>query len=513
MLDGLSGLARPSKPKSTALALPPRETASCDEAWRYETSTATANAVWCSRRAGKTIAGGRRAVRVLLSEPGAIVQICSLIRLNARKHFWRPICALLDKLGVEYEANETQMLLRIPANGSQLQCYGVDDVGGTKAVQGDRSSLFIIDECHLPNDNVLNLLITIAEPMLIDTGGMLDLLGLPPDVEPCTFSYALDNPEWKTFHWDMFAHDLPDTRAKKRARVERIIKNKGLSWDHPIIRRQYLGERVRDPASQAYEYQAGRNDYAPRSVDFSRPGWLHAVGLDLGFQDRDAIVVLAWRMDDPQRRVYVRFIWQRNHLSTDSLAYVVGLVAAVYRPVAWTGDTGGHGAVKVLQTLMQRLRIAIDPKPPDVLVSLGYVNDDLRTGRLLLPTEDVETARLQATAAKMYAGRPTELAEVRGLLADSWAPAGAELARVPKLVKPTTLKVTINPKGPNHSDVSEALRYAHAGALNWLATAPAQVKQLTPEEREAQQDEDEQEESARDGNRTWYQRQAARARR
>jgi hypothetical protein len=319
---------------------------------------------------------------------------------------------------------------------------------------------------------------------------------------------ALDNPEWSTFHWDMFAHDLPDSKARKRARVETVIKNKGLSWEHPIIQRQYLGLRVRDPSNQAYEYQQGRNDYDPRTVDFDRPGWLHAVGLDLGFQDRDAVVVLAWRMDDQDRRVYVRFVWQRNHLSTDSLAYVVGLASAVYRPVVWTGDTGGHGAVKVLQTLMERLRIAINPKPPDVMVSLGFVNDDLRTGRLLLPTEDVETKRLEVAAAKMYAGRPTQLAEVGALLADSWAQVGGELAKVPKIVKPTTLKVSINPKGPNHSDVSEALRYAHAGAMNWLATAPTPVKRLTAEEQEEADEEQERDDSARDARRTWYQRMA-----
>jgi hypothetical protein len=511
MLDGLSGLAR-GKGKQVGGALPSRETATCEAAWQYETSTHPRNCGCCARRSGKTTTGRRKGARVACSGPNRWVHLVSLIRRNAKKHWWTPLCALLHSLGWRPRVWEGDMILRLE-NGSHIQCLGIDDIADVKKLQGDFSHLIIGDEAHLPHDNVQEEFYRAAAPMLDDYGGMFDWLGLPPGVEPCMMSKCMDNPDWKTFHWTSLDHDFPESREKKKARIEAEIKRRGLTWDSPEIQRVYLGRRVRDPSMSAYEYQAGRNDYAPRSVDFSRPGWLHAVGLDLGFQDRDAIVVLAWRMDDPQRRVYVRFIWQRNHLSTDSLAYVVGLVAAVYRPVAWTGDTGGHGAVKVLQTLMQRLRIAIDPKPPDVLVSLGYVNDDLRTGRLLLPTEDVETARLQATAAKMYAGRPTELAEVRGLLADSWAAAGAELARVPKLVKPTTLKVTINPKGPNHSDVSEALRYAHAGALNWLATAPAQAKQLTAEEREAQQDEEEQEEGARDGNRTWYQRQAARARR
>lgn len=449
---------------------PPTEAgASCGRAWAYETSTASHNAVVCSRRAGKTVAGVRRAVRVLCTQPGAWVHVVSLIRRNARKHFWRPICAALKDLGWTYlvKPNETDMTFQL-SNGSWLQCLGVDDHAGTKAVQGDRSSLFIIDECHLPNDDVLTQLVTVAEPMLVDTGGMLDLLGLPPEVEPTFFSDALDSPEWAHHAWDIFAHDLPQSREVKRARVEEIIKSRGLSWEHPIIRRNFFGERVRDPATQAYEYQRGRNDYDPATVDFGRPGWAHAAGLDLGYQDRDAVVVLAWRYDDALKRCYVRFAWQRNHLSTDSLAAVLAGVRAVYHPVAWTYDTGGHGAVKVGQTLMERLGIEMEPKPPDVSVSLGLVNDDLRTGRILLPTVDVETPRVVATTRERLAARPGELAAALGLLLDAAPDLPAELASVARSVHPRTRKLSINTQS-RHVDISEALRYAHHGAQSWRA--------------------------------------------
>lgn len=492
------------------LALPSQETASCEEAWRYETTASSRNCVCCARRSGKTTAGGRRAVRVLLTVPDARVHISSLVKDNVRETFWIPIKELLNTLGVRYLANETTLRLEIPANGSVLKCWGVDDMEGVKKPQGRRATLWIIDECHLPNDNILNALLKAIKPMFMDHGGMLDLLGLPPEVEPSTFSDALDNPEWSTFKWNWLDHDHPRPREQKLAEVEEDIKERGLTWESPEIQRDYLGRRVRDPSKSAYEYQQGRNDYDPGAVQFDS-GWLHAVGLDLGFQDRDAIVVLAWRMDDPSRRVLARFIWQRNHLSTDSLSSVVGLVAQAYRPIAWTGDTGGHGAVKVLATLMERLRISIAPKPPDVLVSLGYVNDDLRTGRLLLPTYDVETDRLAEMARRKYAQRPTELAEVLGLLADSWSAPGPELAKVARVVKPGTLKMTINPKGPNHSDVSEALRYAHAGAQNWLATQPEAKRKPTLLEREEEEELQERLDSARDVGRSWYQRQAGRS--
>lgn len=378
---------------------------------------------------------------------------------------WNPILKTLTDLGWSYRAWEQDMLLRL-GNGSWLQCLGVDDVSGIKRLQGDYSNLVIADEAHLPHDDIQGALFSAATPMLMDYGGQFDWIGLPPDIEPCVFSNAMDNPAWKQFSWDMFAHDYPESREKKRERVQADLDTRGMTWEHPYAQRTFLGKRARDPITTAYEYQKGRNDYDPGAVDFDRPGWSHSVGLDLGFQDRDAIVVLAWRYDDPDQRVFCRFAWQRNHLSTDALAEVVHAVAARYHPMVWTGDTGGHGAVKVLETLMERLRIQIQPKPPDVMVSLGFCNDDLRTGRLLLPTKDVETAKLADFAQRRLG---TGAARVLGLLEQSGADVGQELARVVKVVNPRTLKVSINPKGATHSDVSEALRYAHAGAYNWLA--------------------------------------------
>lgn len=500
-----------SAPSWAQGALPSRETATCDVAWNYEVSTAARNAVFCSRRAGKTFTGRRRAIRVACSGPKRWVHVVSLIRRNAKKHWWNGICASLHELGWRPRLWAGDMILRLE-NGSFIQALGIDDEADVKRLQGDYSNLIIGDEAHLPNDNVQKSFFAAAVPMLADYGGAFDWLGLPPDIEPTEFSAALDNPNWAHFHWGMLDHDHPEPAPVKRERVEQDLKQRGLTWESPEAARTYLGKRVRDPSKSAYEYQRGRNDYDPASgVDFSRGNWLHSVGLDLGFQDRDAVVVLAWRPDDGDRHVYARFIWQRNHLSTDSLASVVGLVAQAYRPMAWTGDTGGHGAVKVLATLMERLRISIAPKPPDVLVSLGYVNDDLRTGRLLLPTYDVETDRLAEMARRKYAQRPTELAEVLGLLADSWSAPGPELAKVARVIKPGTLKMSINPKGPNHSDVSEALRYAHAGAQNWLATQPEAKRKPTMLEREEAEELQERLDSARDVGRSWYQRQAGRS--
>lgn len=424
----------------------------------YIESRALFNAVMCSRRSGKTYGAVERHVRVLTDPEtprGSWTHFGSLIRRNARKHFFDPIQRRLDELGWAFDANGTDMILRLE-NGNVTQAFGCDDIAGIKAPQGDGSFLFTIDECHLPIEDVTQALVDVATPMLTDRGGMLDLLGLPPEVEGGFFSQVLDGGGFRVFGWTMFDHDFPRPREEKLADVVERCRQRGLAIEvittmgadgrpryspgpgtHPLVLRQYFGRRVVDPEKVAYEFATGRNTY--QAIDVSGSAWRFALGLDLGFSDHDAIVVVGWRKDDPDRRLYVVHEWQARHQDVDQLAAVLREVVAQYRPTSLVGDHGGHGAIKVLETLQARLGVAFARKPQDVLLSVGLVNDDLRTGRLQVP-EGSQLAR--------------------------------ELPQVQRSTNPRTNKVEINKRGI-HSDLTEALRYAHYAARHWAAKAPA----------------------------------------
>jgi hypothetical protein len=295
----------------------------------------------------------------------------------------------------------------------------------------------MLDEAQENMDDVMTQLIDVAAtPMLTDTGGMLDLLGTVPETEPSFFSDALDSPGWSHFHWTMFDHDHPRPREEKRASVQEIITARGLTWDSVLVQREYLGKRMRDPSKFAYEYLPERNDYDPAMVDFSKGKWRHAMGIDIGFEDQDAIEVVAWDAEDATRSLYERFSWASNHNDVDALHDKVKEALSMFRVSAIVGDHGGHGATKVLKTLEQRLGVPILAKPGDVMVSVGFVNDDLRSGRCRL-------MRAQ--------------------------PLAAEIGKVTRTVK--NGRVVINKKG-FHSDRSEALRYAHSAALHYRSKAP-----------------------------------------
>lgn len=470
--------------------------------WAYETSEAKFNAVACSRRAGKSYGAVRRHTRTLLTaRPGSWCHAGSLIRRNARKHFWNPVKAQLDRLGVGYHADEREMILQTE-RGTWFQAFGCDDERDTKAVQGDGSVLFTIDECHLPNDDILKMLVDVATPMLTDTGGTLDLLGLPPQTDGF-FRRSLDGvgedgepvPDglrFRAFGWCMFDHDFPRKREDKLADVLERCAGRGLKIElvttegadgrpvitcgpatHPIAAWTYFGKRVVDPATLAYEFQRGRNEYDPDTVDFTKGDWRTGWGFDMGYSDHDALVVCSYNVDDPKRRIYVRWFWRHRHLDAFDDADVVRVVREVFSASRIVGDNGGHGSVKVLKGMERVLRLVIQPKPKDVMVSLGDVNDDFRTGRLLVPTRDVVTPLLLEAAERLYEGDPERLEAVRGMLLNtptkdvpknSPADLATELGQVIKTVNPRTKKFEINKRG-KHSDLTEALRYCHSGLL------------------------------------------------
>lgn len=496
----------PPPPPPRAPAVPGEADAACAQQWLYICSTALFNAVCCSRRAGKTNGAVPRAIRVLARE-GTWVHYVSLIRRNARKQFWRPLLRKLEQLGWErdhdYFVNETEMMIST-AWGSHLQALSCNDVAGVSAIVGDRSDLFIIDECQEPNDDVITALVDrAATVMLVDTGGMLDMLGTPPEAEPCYFSEALDNDGWAHFHWTMFDHDFPRSREKKWETVKDICRRRGLRLDvreahndngrlelevgpdtHPLIAREYFGLRRKDPSKIAYEYQAVRNDYDPRLENFSMGDWRFAGGLDLGFQDRDAVVIGCWNEKDSARRLLVRWKWQLNHLDVDDLADVLAVVEKVFGSIHWCGDHGGHAAQSILLTLSRRLRVPIRTKPADVMASVGLVNDDYRTARLLLPIVDDVTQRLVEKVERMGWDERRKDNVRKLILLEKPADLASESGKVAKTINPRTKKVEINKKG-FHSDLTEALRYMHHMARHFwsegepvLPSDPQQRREL-----------------------------------
>lgn len=487
MFDQLESRWTPAPQVVRPLGRIPTPEESFPQQWDVVTSEARLNAVCCGRQGGKT-SGARLLSRRRMGEAPRRVIYATLIRRNCKKLFWDPLKDEFSAAGWRFRHHDGDMILQLE-NGSWLQALQCSEMADLKTIRGDQADDFLVDECQEPNDDVLRaLVLKIALAMLVKRKGRLFLFGTVPEAEPCFFSEKLDDPNWRSFGWEM-----TDNPHIDKAEALKVYAEAGIGPGHPIWEREVRGKRVKDPSLLAYEYLEGRNDYDPREVSFDARPHRNSIGLDLGFGDHDAITTKSWFPDDGQRRLYTRFVWRHNHLDVDDLAGVLEAVRAAYPNASACGDHGGHGAVKVLATYQNRLRFRFWPKPTDVMLSVGLVNDDYRTGRAKVPTVDVETARVLAAHRALVAtgvtnrGLPRD--PERDMRTEKLIIAGSvevlktgerrpmcrqlavELGQVVKSVNPVTRKVEINKKG-KHSDLTEADRYDHHASRHWTAEQP-----------------------------------------
>jgi hypothetical protein len=171
-------------------------------------------------------------------------------------------------------------------------------------------------------------------------------------------------------------------------------------------------------------------------------GWRFAWGIDLASTtDNDALVVLGWRDDDGDRRVYVVDEWQAPGTEDyEDMRAVLERKMAQWRPSCAVGDTGGHGATKLLNTFRNRLGVPIyTPKPTDVEGTVRLMNNDLSAGRLRVPAGGLRDDMKQ----------------------ERWK------------VSPSGVRSL---QGGHHSDLTAALRYAWAAQYAFRAEAPPKPK-------------------------------------
>jgi hypothetical protein len=445
-----------SEPVTPLTSLDPRKPGRpFPKQWVAVCNTARFAVNWSGRRASKTGTSILRTAKLNTERPGRRVLYIHQTALNAQLQFFDPLLALLIRLGVQHTADHGDNLCYW-GNGSFLRAMGCDNVGEVKTKLGDRWDEIIVDEMQDYADEVLHLLIDKAAiPTLIDNNGSLLCQGTPPVTKAGFWYDLITQSKFKKFNWNLFDNPYIGHEALE------AYAARGIGPGHPIYRREVLGEIFVDPDALVFKYESPRNDIPPGAAardhwifrdtdgiewpetvrpDPNHSAWRYSMGLDLGFRDHDAIVVLGWRMDDPRRRLWECWTWQTNHLDYLKLADVFRAAVDHWHPQKICVDTGGHGAKKIMESLKAVFGMyTFVLKPASVLDSISLVNDELRTGRML------------------------------------FAPNGL-LAHDANLVVWKNGKHGVEVSETFHSDVMAALRYAHSCAYHYQAEAP------TPEE-------------------------------
>ncbi len=396
------------------------------------------------RGGGKTTGGLLRFVLRMIRFARQNCIFLAATRQSAEELIWDQLKETISNLGIKATFNETKLRCRFLQNGSTLTLGGCDDKKDIGKLRGRHFDEVGVDECaEVPPKLLEDLLVRVVGPRLV---GPLWMIGTPGITRKGSFFDAtrtggIDRdgaplhrpwnerslPEFANWDgWSSHAWTLLDgVEAGVAAMIvgwTNALKEKVRQrWadDHPVWRREYLGQWSADDSETVYRYHPHDADGKPHNQwDPERIGplrvaklpeqftdWGFGYGMDLGSSDAFALEVFAFSYSDPDRVLY--HVWElvKTRMYAESIAKALigdaldhtsvgGIIGATAYPDAMVADMAGLGEM-VLDELRNVYGLAIVGAPKGFRYKLPAVelfNGELLGGRVkILKGSQLET--------------------------------------------------------------------------------------------------------------------------
>lgn len=404
----------------------------------------------CSRQAGKSTGIAAWLLDGPLGEGSPPSLYLTRTRKAAKRIIWQPLIDLNRTHDLGYVPNASDLVLK---RGDVPLVYvgGVDTQDEIDKWRGTPWGRVAIDEAQSLPDHVRDLVENALMPSLMRHRGKIRLIGTPAPVPVGYFYEVTQSPRWSHHAWTMWENPyLPDPQAT----LDEVLATRGMSVEDPSVQREWFGRWVLDRDSLVIQFDSERNVF-DELPPCSSP-WQYVFGVDLGYDDADAIAVLAFNADSPNVYLVEESVVAKQTIS--SLVEVVRDLVAVYAPQAVVWDTGGLGK-KVADEVSARTGLALKAAEKSRKFEfLALMNDALRTGRLLVR----RGSRFAADALLVEWDRDRSTNE-HPVISERF-----------------------------HSDILDAVLYAFRESYHWTHQAPAKV--------------------AAPGSPEWFEAQAARMR-
>ena len=347
----------------------------------------------CGRRSGKTSANRLLLVKTALENAGSLAVLVHETRGAAKKQYWLQLQKLLRGLGVPFRVNGTELRI-VLANDSEIWLAGAATSADIERLRGYAFALVIVDEAQAIRESILRTLVEdVLQWALLDEEGKLRLTGTPPPVPVGYFVERFQGEDaegkpikgWARHRWTVYQNKFLGAK-KVAAYLQRIKVERGMDESSPGWLREVLGELAYDRNAlvlSAYDIKG--------SVLFPRPALegqhitpegkaTCVIGVDIGWHDADAIVVLGWFADSPN--LYVLEEYEAAHNTEEALAKELQRMIRTWEPLAVVADTGGGGK-KTVEGVARRLQYPLKAAhKPGVVTQFARLNDEFRAGRL-----------------------------------------------------------------------------------------------------------------------------------
>jgi hypothetical protein len=397
----------------------------------------------CSRRAGKSVACAADLLDTATKHDNVVCLYITLKRINAMRIIWPELLRINSVYKLGGQPNETYLSLTFP-NGSVVYCTGAKDKSEIENFRGLALKKVYIDECQSFRPHIEELIDDVISKALFDYAGTLCLIGTPGMVPAGYFYKCATSDAWAHHAWTMFNN--PHLERKSGKPVLTLVQDDcarmGVEITHPKIQRECYGRWVTDLDSLVFQYSAERNHFD--AIEHGSD-WEFVIGVDLGFDDADAVAVIGWHKH--RKQTYLLHEDVRNKQGITELAEQLDALIKKYDPLKVVMDTGGLGK-KIAEEMRKRHTLPIvAAEKQRKFEFIELLNDAMRTGRF-------------------FAGKSSRFAQDSLLV--EW-----------DYDKTTPDKKVIS--DGYHSDICDAVLYAYREALHWLTEPePVTVKPGTP---------------------------------
>ncbi len=372
--------------------------------------------------------------------PRALCPYLALTRDSAKNIMWEMLKEHTEEEKIKATFTEHNLTMTIE-NDARLQLFGADMKNFIRRLKGIKTPGAAIDEAQDFGTHLITLVDDVLTPAIIDyPDGWLALAGTPG---PIPHGYFHDVTELLKYGYSVHRWGIYDNPYIENpiAFVEDLIKKKQWAPDNPTLLREWKGQWVLDLNALVYRYEKEKNDYS--TIDYSRD-WEFVIGVDLGFDDADAIAVIGWHKH--QKLAYLIHEEVHTGQTVTQLAEQIDIVIKRFDPLKVVMDTGGLGK-KIAEEMRRRYQLPIvAAEKARKFEFIELLNDAMRMGRF-------------------FAKKESRFAE-----------------DCERIKWETDL---VNPEKPKisekfHSDVVDAVLYAFRESLHWLSeAAPIKLIPLT----------------------------------
>lgn len=334
-------------------------------------------AVQCSRRSGKSSGLALKFFKTMETHPKSQSIYLSLTQDSARSILWPILQEIDDKFKIGCTFIESKLEVKHP-NGAKLKLMGADLKNFIKRLRGRKYPAVGVDEIQDMGAHVQSLIDDVLTPSIADyPDSWLAITGTPG---PVPMGYFFDVTQNEMYGYSLHKWDLTQNpyMPNPQAFIDEMKAKREWLDDNPTLQREWLNKWVLDVDSLWVRYNEKVNDYEKLPTEKEHK-WNYVFGIDLGFNDADAIAVLAWSDTTPVTYLVEEKITRKQGIT--ELVQQIQQLEAKYKPTKMMIDEGGLGK-KIAEEIRRQFAMPVElADKARKQENVAFLNDSLRTGK------------------------------------------------------------------------------------------------------------------------------------